>query len=323
MNNKYKKKFWIILFLINFLIIFIVIVFNQKDYSLNQKEKSNLIGLSYMTMNNEFYKIISEEIISKIESEGDRIVMRDPALSVDRQIEQIAEMLKMDIDVLVLTPVDKEKLNNILEEAKKKGVYIVVLDTDISDDNLVDCTIRSDNYGAGKVVGEYFLNQCKENANVVIMTHETTQSGNERVKGFVDYISCESNINIVDYIECEGQTEIAMPKMKEFIDKKIKFDNVFCLNDLAAVGVVAALEENNMLNKVDVYGVDGSPDAKALIKEGMIKASAAQFPSEIGSKAADTIYQLLNGETVEKNIYIPVKLITKENVEEFGIDRWQ
>lgn len=323
MNNKYKKKFWIILFLINFLIIFIVIVFNQKDYSLNQKEKSNLIGLSYMTMNNEFYKIISEEIISKIESEGDRIVMRDPALSVDRQIEQIAEMLKMDIDVLVLTPVDKEKLNNILEEAKKKGVYIVVLDTDISDDNLVDCTIRSDNYGAGKVVGEYFLNQCKENANVVIMTHETTQSGNERVKGFVDYISYESNINIVEYIECEGQTEIAMPKMKEFIDKKIKFDNVFCLNDLAAVGVVAALEENNMLNKVDVYGVDGSPDAKALIKEGMIKASAAQFPSEIGSKAADTIYQLLNGETVEKNIYIPVKLITKENVEEFGIDRWQ
>ena len=78
-----------------------------------------------------------------------------------------------------------------------------------------------------------------------------------------------------------------------------------------------------MLETVDVYGVDASPDSKALIYEGMMKASAAQFPSQIGSKAAEVIYQLLNGEDVNDKILVPVKLITKENVEEFGIDRWQ
>ena len=68
-----------------------------KDYSVSQKERAHFIGLSYMTMNNEFYKIISEEINARIEAEGDRMVMRDPALDVERQITQIEEMLDMGI----------------------------------------------------------------------------------------------------------------------------------------------------------------------------------------------------------------------------------
>ena len=78
-----------------------------------------------------------------------------------------------------------------------------------------------------------------------------------------------------------------------------------------------------MLDLVGVYGVDASPDSKALIKENMIGASAAQFPSKIGRETADTIYGLLEGKETEKNILVPVELITPENVDEFGIDRWQ
>lgn len=78
-----------------------------------------------------------------------------------------------------------------------------------------------------------------------------------------------------------------------------------------------------MLENVNVYGVDASPDSKALIKEGMMAASAAQFPSEIGKQAAEVIYRLLEGTDTQKNILVPVELITQENVDEFGIDRWQ
>jgi len=74
---------------------------------------------------------------------------------------------------------------------------------------------------------------------------------------------------------------------------------------------------------VKVYGIDASPDAKALIKEGMMSASSAQFPSRIGQTAADVIYRLLRGEEVEKEIFLPVELVTRENVEEYSISRWQ
>ena len=231
-----------------------------KDYSVSQKERAHFIGLSYMTMNNEFYKIISEEINARIEAEGDRMVMRDPALDVERQITQIEEMLDMGIDVLVVTPVDSEKIGDVLKKAREKGVSIVVLDTGVSDQEVADCTITSDNYGAGAAVGEYFLQQ-HETARVVIMTHQVAQSGRDRVQGFLDVVSGQEGIEVVKTIECEGQTEIAMPGMQEAIAEGTDFDTVFCLNDLAAVGVVAALEENDMLDQVDVYGVDGSPDA--------------------------------------------------------------
>ena len=155
------------------------------------------------------------------------------------------------------------------------------------------------------------------------MTHEMTKSGQDRVQGFLDVIRKRDGIEIVEKIECEGQLEIAMPKLQEAIDDGLEFDSVFCLNDLASVGVVAALEDNHMLDCVNVYGVDASPDSKALIKEGMMRASAAQFPSEIGSETADVIYRLLNGETVQNDILVPVELITENNVEAFGTDRWQ
>ena len=42
----------------------------SRDYSRNQKEDSYLIGASYMTMNNEFYKILNEEISNRVELFG-------------------------------------------------------------------------------------------------------------------------------------------------------------------------------------------------------------------------------------------------------------
>lgn len=321
---KRKNMFWYILALFNlaaFGILFYGICM-KADYSLNQKKNSYLIGASYMTMNNEFYEIVNEEISARAEAEGDRFILRDPALNADRQIEQIEELLEEGIDILVVAPVDKKSLTPVLKRAKEQGVKIIAADTNVQDDEYVDSTITSDNYQAGVLVGEYFLEQRKE-AKLAIMTHESAKSGQDRVQGFLDIVSRQKGIEIVCEIECEGQTEIAMPKLQEAIDQGIAFDTVFCLNDLASVGAVAALEENHMLDTVDVYGVDGSPDAKALIKEGMMRASAAQFPSKIGGEIADALYKLLEGRMTQEDILVPVELVTEENIEEFGIDRWQ
>ena len=256
------KMFWGVLIFVDavlFGLLFLAGYFG-KDYSVNQKEDSFLIGVSYMTMNNEFYKIMGEEISARVDAEGDRLILRDPALDADRQIEQIGEMLDAGIDVLVITPVDWESLTSVLERAAGQGVYIVVVDTNVSDEKFVNCTITTDNYQAGLIMGEYFLTQC-EKGRVVIMPHETAKSGQDRVRGFLDAINGQEGIEVVRMIECEGQLEIAMPKLQEAISSGLEFDNVFCLNDPAAVGAVAALEENQMLDQVDVYGVDASPDA--------------------------------------------------------------
>lgn len=322
--KKDSKIFWISLIMVNLGICILILFFGkiEKDCSVNQKEHSYLIGASYMTMNNEFYKIISEEISARVEAEGDRLVLRDPALDAARQNSQILEMLDMGINALIVTPVEWESLADVLKKAKEQGVLTIVVDTRVSDSRLADCTITSDNYSAGYLVGEYFAGQ-HDRAKLLVMTHETAKSAQERVQGFLDAVAGRKGIQVVKKIECRGQLEIAGPKLQQTMDEGTEFDNIFCLNDLASVGVVAALDENNRAGKVGVYGVDASPDSKALIKEGLMEASAAQFPSEIGKKAAEAAYRLLAGKSVERDILVSVELITQENVEEFGTDRWQ
>ncbi len=109
-----------------------------------------------------------------------------------------------------------------------------MVDTAIADDIPADCTITSDNYEAGVIIGKYFL-QKHNTAKLVMMTHESARSARERVGGFLDTVSANENIQVVKKIECEGQVEIAMPRLQEAIDEGLDFDTVFCLNDLAGM----------------------------------------------------------------------------------------
>ena len=297
----------------------------RPDGSENQKEGSVLVGASYMTMNNELFAIINEQISHRIDAEGDRLIVRDPALSVERQQEQIEDMLDMGIDVLILTPVESDKLSEVLRRAREEGVLVIVVDSELSDSNLADCTIVSDNYRAGVLAGEYFLSgiQEGEQKRVVLLTHNEVMSGYKRVEGFLDTVGGREDVRIVGRIPCEGKLELAVPRMEDFIGKGVPFDSVFCLNDPACMGAAAALDENGLLEKSSLYGVDASPDVKAMIRDGKIRASVAQFPTRVGEEAAEAMYRLLRGEEVDQTILVPVELVTQENVEMYSVERWQ
>ena len=264
MDRNIRKVFIIFNFLLYLpLILLLAMGITGRDYSRNQRRNGYLIGASYMTMNNEFYKILNEEISSRAELEQDQMILRDPALDADRQIEQIDAMIQMGIDVLVVTPVDWKSLSDILRKAKEQGIFIVVVDSNLEDESLADCTITSDNYNAGRMVGEYFLKE-NETAEQVVMTHDAAKSGQDRVQGFLDAVEQREGIHIVEKINCDGQLEIAMPRMQRIIEEGAVFDSVFCLNDLAGVGVVAALDDGGMLDRVNVYGIDAS-DRKSVV----------------------------------------------------------
>lgn len=253
------------------------------------------------------------------------MVVRDPALNLDRQVEQIEDMLDMGIRVLILTPVDSDAISDVLRRARKQGVIVIVVDSNLADPSLADCTIVSDNYRAGVLTGEYLLSRMEEGGHrdIVLLTHDTALSGVQRVKGFTDTVSGREGVNIVGKIPCEGKLELAVPRMENFIEQGIPFDSVFCLNDPSCIGAAAALDSKGLLDSVELYGVDASPEVKAMIRDGKINGSVAQSPTKVGEQAADALYSLLRGQKVDPLILVPVELITQENVEEHNVDRWQ
>ncbi len=72
-----------------------------------------------------------------------------------------------------------------------------------------------------------------------------------------------------------------------------------------------------LLKDVTIVTVDGSREAITAIQAGKIHSTSAQFPREIGRVAAETLYQHLAGQPLEKNVEVRVELITADNADRF------
>lgn len=71
---------------------------------------------------------------------------------------------------------------------------------------------------------------------------------------------------------------------------------------------------------VQVIGFDGTEDGLQAVEEGTLYASVAQQPAELGRIAVRNAVKTAGGDQVERSVMVPVKVVTKENVAEFGQD---
>ena len=82
-----------------------------------------------------------------------------------------------------------------------------------------------------------------------------------------------------------------------------------------ALGAVETVFAAGKQDQVTVIGVDGNSDAVKSIKEGRLDASVAQLPYLVGKQAVENVTKVLNGETVEKFVYVPTLVLTKDVLE--------
>lgn len=317
MKRFYKNMTYIIIF-------FMVLIIFTVTYNIYTAPvaKHKVFGVSYMTMNNPFYKIINNEILKVVEKNNDALITLDPELDVDKQNEQIYKFIDAKVDGIFINPIDFEQIEPALQAAKRADIPVIIIDAPVSDESLVNCTIVSDNYDAGVQCAKDMMERL-DSANIVLLKHTTAKSAKERIEGFLSVIDNNEKYKVINEAECDGQLEIAMPKMQEIIEETPDIDVVMALNDPSALGALAALEKNNK-NDVMVYGIDGTPEIKALIgRNQMIVGTVAQSPIKMGQIAVENMYNILNGKKVEKNIIIPISLINKENLFKYDEDRWQ
>lgn len=322
------KSFAYIIFCLTICLAFAV----GSNYFINTITQANMIynsreprkiGATYMTYNNTFYSVVNDEISKVVKEHGDQLITLDSAMSLKKQKEQIQYLMDQQVEALVITPVDYEGLKEDLKLVYKKHIPVIIVDTEVKHNKNVTYSIVSDNYDAGVQCAKDMMTKLNH-ANIVLLQHSTTRSGYLRIKGFEDTIQSNENYKVIKRMECEGQLEVAMPKMESFIQEGKDFDVVMCLNDPSAMGAMAALSANNMLDGKFVYGIDGTPEAKEMVGEGKMAATVAQSPKTFGKKAGEVIYKLFSQETIKnKNEMSPVQIITKENVQDYSTEGWQ
>ncbi|MBA1393163.1 sugar ABC transporter substrate-binding protein, partial [Lactobacillus sp. XV13L] len=232
------------------------------------------------------------------------------------------------VSAIIINPVDGNsiKIQNALRRAHNKGIKIVVVDSQMKSARYSDCTILSNNYRAGQLCGRYLLRH-KKRARILLLEHYSAYSANNRIQGFTDtikYALHQGNYRIVRKVNTLGQSEITLPLVEKALKRGPKFDTIMALNDQAAVGALAAIDEVRVKRQIDVYSVDGSENMKKLlgVNRNAI-ASAAQTPINLGKTAVKMAYRLIAGKNVPRKIILPVYLITNKNINRYNVLGWQ
>lgn len=286
-----------------------------------QADEEYVLGYSCIDLSNPYYSTLQTAIQESLEEKGARLIAKNPEGDVQKQIEQIQEMIDDGIDVMFLSPVDWEEITPALEALEEADIPVVNLDTQVKDTDLIDAYVGSDNKNAGYVCGEDLMSRRPDGGSIVIVECPGVNSVNDRITGFEEAIA-DGGFEVLARLDSnEGSVEAAM---KGILEEYPEIDAVMCGNDQMALEVLAAVEDADR-QEIAIYGVDGSPDVKKILAQGEnpMEGTGAQSPIHMGKTAAEIALAILNGEDFEEEVFEDTFLINRENVEMYGTDGWQ
>lgn len=278
------------------------------------------------TLNNPFMTTIGDALEEVCKQNGDELVIYDPQYDQAKQISQIEDAITQGVAGIFLLPVDSDGVKTVLETAASKDIPVIALDNPVTDEDLVAANIASDNYNAGHIVGEKMIEDYPSGAKIAVIDSPTMVACVERFDGFRDALEeagMTDKFEICAQQDAQASLEKAMPIAENMIQANPDIEAFYGINDPTALGIVAALQAANKLEGINIYGVDGSPDGKAAVKDGTMRVTAAQSPVGIAKSAYENMNTVLNGGTIEKDIKVDTFKIDKDNVDEYGTDGWQ
>ena len=285
-------------------------------------EGGRIFGYTCMDGTNPFFVALENSIREVVEANGDTLISMDPANDSNTQIDQIEDMISRGVEVMFVNPVDADGIIPALDMLKEADIPMFGFDTQVGDMSYLVSYAGSDNYNAGYVCGVDLAEKVPEGGDILVIDSPTMQSITDRVDGFLAAIE-ESGVafNIVGQQDGQGNQQVSNQKATDMLTANPDVVAIFGGNDPTALGAYTAADAAGLSPMI--YGVDGSPDVKALLGSTMMEGTGAQSPMTIGKTIAETAYSWLNGEEVEEFIPIETFLITADNVADYGTDGWQ
>jgi ribose transport system substrate-binding protein len=274
------------------------------------------LGAVFQTLDNPFFREVDAGIREIVESNGDSLVTLAADWSGTRQQDDVHQFTNRRVAALFVNPVDPRAIENNLHEANEAGIPCIVVDTQMPRRDAVACQVLSDNREAGRLAARS-LAQARRSGKLVILDIPANEACSDRISGFREIIDRFADIEIVAVEDGGGTRAAARAAMESLLRRFPHLDGVFAANDPMALGAAEALEGAGRLADVVVTSVDGSPEGIAAVHADRLRSTSMQFPREIGRIAAQRAYELLNGNSVENEIRVPVELVTKDNAHAF------
>lgn len=281
------------------------------------KPKIALVQINQQAL---FFNQMNEGAKKAADAAGAELVIFNANNDPAAQNNAIETYVNEKVNGIIVVAIDTNGVMPAVEAADKAGIPVVAVDA-ILPDGPQKAQIGVDNEAAGRLIGEHFLKYMdadmggKATLGIVGALNSTIQ--NIRQKGFEEVVKANSNVTMAGVADGRNVQENALAASENLITANPNLTALYATGEPALLGVVAAVESQGKQDQVKVVGWDLTAQAIKGIDAGYVVGVIQQDPAGMGAAAVDSLIKVINGGTVEKNIAVPVTIVTKENVEPY------
>ncbi|WP_312473686.1 substrate-binding domain-containing protein [Neobacillus sp.] len=288
----------------------------EKAGSKKKDDGKLTIGVTTATLRHQFFIDIDEGMKKAAKEAGVELLVNDPNLDLSKQVSSIEDYMQKGVDALVVLAVDNAGVVPVVEEAKDKGIPIITADA-VVDSKSVDTFIGTENYDAGKQLGEYLKKDIEakgKDVKVAVVTHEQSFVQKQRLDGLKEALKGMDNVKILNS-QPGYDRQKSMATVENILQANPNVDYIYATAENSVLGALAALESAN--NKhTKIVGFDVTKEAAEGIRSEYILAMIQQQPFKIGEESIKAALEAIKGKKLDKNISVPVILVDKANVDE-------
>ncbi|MDZ7378773.1 MAG: substrate-binding domain-containing protein [candidate division KSB1 bacterium] len=242
-----------------------------------------------------------------------------------QQIALVDNQVMKRVSGIVLAPLDAMALRRPVESAARRGVPVVIIDSDLkgSPDSYISF-VATDNREGGRIAGRELVELLDRKGRVVLLRYmEGSASTENREAGFLEIVRQCPGIAVVSDEQHAGATAAQALQASENLLMRFKdpageltIDGIFCPNESSTYGMLQALRRQRLAGKVRFIGFDASPPLVEALRQGEIDGLVVQNPFRMGYLGVTVLCQHLQGQAVPKVIDTGVTLVTRANIDE-------
>ncbi|WP_324292533.1 substrate-binding domain-containing protein [uncultured Draconibacterium sp.] len=244
------------------------------------------------------------------------LIKRQAEDSTLLQVQQINELLKKDVDLMIIAPNEIEALQPVIEKIYDSGIPVILIDRKINSQKYT-AYIGGNNFGIGNIAGVYLADKLKKQGQVVeLLGMLSTSPALERMNGFSSALSIYPNIENVYKIHAKWNNELVHDSLSIVLKKFPSVKAIFAHTDFMAEAASNVIREQFPNRDVLIVGVDGLPTAGGgieLVEKGVISATLI-YPTG-GKEAIRIAASILHNQSFQKNNLLPTTLIDHSNVD--------
>ncbi|MCR2043703.1 LacI family transcriptional regulator [Anaerosalibacter massiliensis] len=273
-------------------------------------KRTKTIGLIIPDITNPFFPEIARGAEDKAQEKGYSIIFCNTDDDIEKENKNINMLVEKMVDGIVLAASAKEELN--IERSRYNSIPLVLVDRDSNLEGINGKVFVNNISGAYQAVSYLLENNYK---NILFLSGPlSTIPSKDRLKGYKKALK-EKRIDYNDELVIEGEYKYSWGYEigKKVLDSKIKFDSVFCGNDLIAFGVMKSFKDRGLNIPKDI-GIVGYDDIymSRLVEPTLTTVKQPNY--QMGYRAVEILINIIEGkEKIDKDIVLETKLIIRKS----------